>query len=603
MSTKDIRRYSIETFLESTDYQGASFSPDNRSILVSSDETGIFNTYLIPVDGGEAQQLTHSDDNAIFAVSTFPGDDRILYTSDEGGNERNHLYVCTADGDVNDLTPGETLKAGFLDWSWDQRTLLVLTNERNPRYFDLYEIACDGYGRQLLYQNEAGYDPVALSPDRQSVLLAKPDSNQNSDIYLYDRKTGTLRHLTPHEGDVRHLPLTFTPDGTALLYLTNAGDEFLYLIRYDLATNEHTVLLKADWDVGGARFSKQGTYLIVTINNDARTELRLYRWPELELVTLPDMEGAGFSSVVLSWDERKLAFYSEASSSPRDLYVCDVGATTAKRLTRALNPAIDPAHLVPGCVVRFASYDGVEIPGILYTPHTASAGNKGPAVLWVHGGPGGQSRLVWNPLIQYLVNHDYVVYAINNRGSSGYGKTFFQMDDRKHGDADLDDCVASKGMLVETGVVAPDRIGITGQSYGGYMVLAALAFRPRAFALGVDMFGISNWVRTLRSIPPWWESMRKALYTEIGDPDDGTFLHDKSPLFFAEQIERPLMVLQGANDPRVLKEESDEIVAAVKANSVPVEYVLFTDEGHGFVKRENQIRGYEAMKQFLERHL
>jgi dipeptidyl aminopeptidase/acylaminoacyl peptidase len=274
------------------------------------------------------------------------------------------------------------------------------------------------------------------------------------------------------------------------------------------------------------------------------------------------------------------------------------------QLTRSLNARIVPQHLVDGEVVRFASYDGVEIPGVLYRPHQASVDAKAPALVLVHGGPGGQSRVAYSDVVQFLVNHGYVVYAINNRGSSGYGKTFFAMDDRKHGEADLGDVVASKQMLIETGYVDPERVGIMGGSYGGYMVAAALAFQPDVFDVGVDIFGVTNWIRTLESIPPWWEAQRTALYTELGDPaTDRERLHRISPLFHAHNIVRPLIVLQGANDPRVLKVESDELVEAVRANGVPVEYVVFDDEGHGFLKKENEIRGYKAILDFLETHL
>ena len=224
-------------------------------------------------------------------------------------------------------------------------------------------------------------------------------------------------------------------------------------------------------------------------------------------------------------------------------------------------------------------------------------------MVWVHGGPGGQSRIGYQPLIQYLANHGYAVYAINNRGSSGYGKTFNHLDDQKHGTDDLDDCVESKEMLIETNYVDPEKIAIIGGSYGGYMTLAALTYRPEEFAAGVDLFGISNWVRTLESIPPWWESARKYLENEMGPFDDMEFFQAKSPLFHADNIKRPLMVLQGANDPRVIKEESDDIVEAVRQNNVPVEYLIFEDEGHGFVKKENQIEAYAAILGFLDQYV
>ncbi len=276
-----------------------------------------------------------------------------------------------------------------------------------------------------------------------------------------------------------------------------------------------------------------------------------------------------------------------------------------KKLTNTLNPEINPDQLVEGKVVRYKSFDGLEIPAIYYQPKTATADSQVPGLVWVHGGPGGQSRLNYFALIQFLVNHGYAILAVNNRGSSGYGKTFFHLDDQNHGDEDLKDCVAGKEFLASTGVVDMERIGIIGGSYGGYMVMAALAFEPDAFNVGVNIFGVTNWIRTLRSIPPHWESFKEALYKEMGDPysEDSVRLYKISPLFHAQNVTKPLMVLQGANDIRVLQVESDEIVEAVKANDVPVEYVIFDDEGHGFRKKENEIEGYGKIGEFLDKYL
>jgi dipeptidyl aminopeptidase/acylaminoacyl peptidase len=240
----------------------------------------------------------------------------------------------------------------------------------------------------------------------------------------------------------------------------------------------------------------------------------------------------------------------------------------------------------------------------LWKPHQATPTTKAPALVYVHGGPGGQTTPAYNALVQFLANHGYVVLGINNRGSSGYGKTFFAADDKKHGREPLWDCVDGKTYLQTLSYVDPDRIGIIGGSYGGYMVLAALAFQPDEFKTGVDLFGVANWIRTLESIPPYWEAQRKALYAELGDPvADRKMLEEVSPLLHANLIRKPLIVLQGANDPRVLKVESDEIVAAVKKNGVPVEYIIFPDEGHGFTKKKNQIEGYTAVLRFLDQYL
>ncbi|HEV8160096.1 MAG TPA: prolyl oligopeptidase family serine peptidase [Pyrinomonadaceae bacterium] len=274
------------------------------------------------------------------------------------------------------------------------------------------------------------------------------------------------------------------------------------------------------------------------------------------------------------------------------------------KLTDSLNPQINRDDLVEAEVIRYKSFDGMEIPSILYKPHQASAQKKAPALVWVHGGPGGQTRTNYSAQMQYLANQGYVILGVNNRGSSGYGKTFFTSDDGKHGREPLWDCIEAKKYLKSLGYVDENKIGIIGGSYGGYMVLAALAFKPEEFAVGVDIFGVSNWVRTLQSIPPYWESFRKSLYKEIGNPEtDLALLKEISPLFHADKIKKPLIVLQGANDPRVIKPESDEIVEAVKKNGGVVEYVVFDNEGHGFTKKVNEIRAYKAIADFLDKHL
>jgi dipeptidyl aminopeptidase/acylaminoacyl peptidase len=264
------------------------------------------------------------------------------------------------------------------------------------------------------------------------------------------------------------------------------------------------------------------------------------------------------------------------------------------------------ADLVAGQVVHFKSYDGVSVPGVLYVPHDAKKGAPGPAIVFVHGGPGDESEVGYKASTQFYVNRGYVVFEINNRGSRGSGKSFYHMDDRKHGDADLDDVVAAKKMLAETGYVDPAKVAIMGQSYGGYMVLAGLAFRPEAFAAGIDLYGVSNWVRLLPNTPPWWEDLRRLLSAEMGDwtkPEDLQYLKDISPAFHADRIVRPLMVLQGKNDPRVLPVESEDIIAQVKAKGVPTQYVLFPDEGHGFRKKANQVAAYEAILAFLDKYV
>ncbi len=399
-------------------------------------------------------------------------------------------------------------------------------------------------------------------------------------------------------------PAAFDPASKYLYYLTNDKGEYTMLRRYSLADGTHEDVEKANWDIVSSTFSQKGRYRVTAINEDGRTFLKVVETATGKAVQLPTIPDGGVSGIVIARSESRMALYVNGDRSPNDLYVLQIGGTNAARLTNSLNPSIDSADLVTSDVVRFKARDGMTIPNILYKPYQATAASKAPALVWVHGGPGGQTTRGYSSVIQYLVNHGYVVLGINNRGSSGYGKTFFAADDRKHGREPLWDCVDAKKYLSSLPYVDPNRVGIIGGSYGGYMVLAALAFQPDAFDAGVDIFGVSNWVRTLESIPSWWEAQRKALYAEIGDlQTDAQMLRDVSPVFHADKIRKPLLVLQGANDPRVIKPESDDIVAAVKKNGVPVEYIVFADEGHGFSKKKNQIEGYGAMLKFLDQYL
>ena len=595
--------YSVADFYRSTRFAGASWSPDRRRLLVSSNQTGIWNAYSVPVAGGAATPLSTSTTNSVFASAYFPNDERILYTSDEGGNELTHLYVRTPDGSTRDLTPGAKLKADFLGFAGDDLSFFVSTNERDARYFDVYAYSAADCKRTLLYRNDKGYALGAISRDARYLAVVKSRTTSDADIYLVDRRTGTTKNITKHSGSVNNAPADFSPDGRRLLFVSDAGREFASLRSFDVATGATATVYEQPWDVLGADYSKGGRYLTVYVNDDSRNAARILDAKTFAPVPLQAMPQGLVRGVSISPNDSAFAFYATDGSVPNELYVTSFGATP-RRLTNALDERIHRRDLVVPTVTRFTSYDGVTVPGVLYRPHQASPAAKAPAVVLVHGGPGGQAQVGYSALVQSLVNHGYVVFDINNRGSSGYGKTFYAMDDRKHGEADLGDVIASKRLLIETGYVDSARIGIMGGSYGGYMTLAAVTLQPDAFKTGVDLFGISNWSRTLTNIPPWWAAFREALYAEMGDPKtDSVRLHRISPLFHASRITAPLMVLQGANDPRVLKVESDEIVAAARRNGVPVEYVVFPDEGHGFLKKENEISGYSKVIAFLDTYL
>lgn len=603
--------YSIAQFMDIVQITGGAFSPDDRKIMISSKATGIFNAVEIDIESGVEKPLTSSTDNAIYGLSYFPGDERIVYTSDQGGNEINHLFVRDLDGSVVDLIKDSTAKATFVGWSYNRKLMYYVSNSRDKRFFDLYNVQVQSgekniYPSTLLYRNEKGLNPQAISNDDRYIALSETITTNNSNMYLLDVQTGKTQLLSAHDGDVSYNPQYFSLDGQKLFYTTNEGSEFAYLASYDIATGEKQKVEEANWDIMSAGISRTGKFRYVVINNDARTEIRIYDEPAGgKLLSIPGLPEGDITGIKFSDSEKMMSFYVSSSKSPSNLFVYNIETGVVKQLTNTMSKEINPDDLVAGEVIRFKSFDGMEIPCLLYRPKGLAEGEKVPALLWIHGGPGGQTRLNYSAALQHLVNHGYAVLAVNNRGSSGYGKTFYAADDRKHGNEDLRDCVEAKNWLATQSYIDADKIGIYGGSYGGYMVMAALAFTPEEFKVGVNLFGVTNWIRTLKSIPPWWESNRKALYTELGDPftADSVALYAKSPLFHAEKITKPFIVLQGSNDPRVLQVESDEIVAAAKKNGVPVEYVIFPDEGHGFVKKENNIKASEEVLKFLDKYL
>ena len=600
---KEVKQYTIEQFMNTISIGGSSFSFDESKILFSSNESGIYNLYEISIEGGEQIQLTNREETS-YAISYFPSDDRVLLRSDKGGNEINHIYLRDEEGIISDLIPFDSARVNFLGWSYDRESFFFSSNKRDARFDDYFEMNLASMEYEMIYENLEGYNISTISNDKNLFAFTKTITTTNNNMYLYNRETKELKLLSEHEGEITYRPVDFSSDGKELYFLTDKNSEFTYLAKIDLETEKIEKIYDAGWDIMYAYHSYNGKYRVIGINCDSKTVIKIFDTASGEEIELPKFDNLNISSVNISQSENYMGFYASSSISSSNLYILNLETNEYKQLTNTLNPEINPDDLVTSKVVRYKSFDGLEIPAVLYIPHQASEKNKVPALVHVHGGPGGQARVGYRSTIQYLVNHGYAIIDVNNRGSSGYGKTFYSLDDRKHGDHDLKDCIYAKTFLEETGVVDPDKIGIMGGSYGGYMVAAAMTFTPEEFEVGVNIFGVTNWLRTLKSIPAWWEDFRNALYKEMGNPyEDSVYLYNISPLFHADKIQKPFMVLQGANDPRVLQVESDEIVEKARANGVPVEYVIFEDEGHGFRKKDNQIESNKKILEFLDKYL
>ena len=599
---REIGTYSIAQFMDNETVFGDSFSQDNSKLLVTSNRSGIFNIYTVPVSGGEFKPITDSDSSSVYAISYFPEDERILFRMDDNGDEVFKLYVKNEDS-IQRLTPAENARAIFYTWAKDDKSFYYASNQRDNRFMDLYKMDIETFTPKLLYENNEGYEVSAISNDGNYLALSKALNTNDSDLFLYNLKNEDLTKINQEQS--ANAAQDFSEDDSFLYYTTDAGSEFSYLMKYDIANKTSEKVLEKEWDIMGMGFSKNGKYRVIYVNEDAVNVVEVQDTETGENLELPNFENEFITGIGFSKDEKMAVLNVGGSHTPTNLYVYNLETKEVMKLTDVLNEEIAQEDLVEAEIIRYDSFDGLEIPAVYYKPLNASEANKVPALVWVHGGPGGQSRQNFSSFIQYLVNHGYAVLAVNNRGSSGYGKTFYQMDDQKHGEEDLKDVIEGKNWLAQQKDIDGEKIGIIGGSYGGFMTMAALTFAPDEFDVGVNLFGVTNWIRTLKSIPPWWESFKDALYLEMGDPfsQDSIRLKKISPLFHTENVTKPLLVLQGSQDPRVLKVESDEIVEGVQKSGVPVEYVLFEDEGHGFVKKENQIEAYERTLQFLDKYL
>lgn len=599
------KQFAIEQLYDNLAINAADFSADETKILVTNNKTGIYNVYELNTVDTSQKPLTGSLKESFFAEAYLPNTSDFIYSADKGGDENSHLYlVKQGTQEAQDITNWAKSSNSLFGWSADKTAMYVSTNKRDPKYFDLVKMDIGKWQPTLLFKNDSGLTPSAISKSERYIALDKSITTDKNELYLYDGVSKTTKKIS-NDNEATWRAMAFEQNDSIMYYVTNDGNEFSYLVRYNIQTGKADKVYESKWDVAFMNLSENEKYHTIFINEDGKNKVILFDHATNTPISFPEIKDGDVLNVNISNSEKRMLLTIGSSTSPPNLYLYNVENKELKQLTSTLNKAIDQNDLVKAEVVRFKSFDGKEIPAIYYKPLQASKQNKVGALVWVHGGPGGQSRVGFSNSIQYLVNHGYAVLAVNNRGSSGYGKSYYKMDNKDHSNGDLKDCIWGKKWLAEQNYIDTSAIGIYGGSYGGCMVLGALAFHPDEFKVGVDLFGVANWIRTLRSIPPYWEANRKALYEELGDPNsaDSVRLKNISPLFNYQKITKPLIVFQGANDVRVLQAESDEIVEGVKKNGVPVEYVLYPDEGHGFVKKENQITTSKRTLEFLDKYL
>ena len=605
--------YDVERYLNVRSAGGASFGPSG-GLAFRMDTTGVSQIWRLDEPAAWPEQLTFYEDRV--TVSAFsPEREELAFGMDEGGNERQQLFRLAADGsEVHPLTDTPAAKHRWGGWSHDGERIAFTSNRRDEAVFDVYVQGRTETGDEarLVREGDGWYTVAGWSPDDTRLAVVEARSNDDQDVHVLDVETGEMEHLTPHEGDVRYGSVTWGPDGEAIYLVTDDESDTLWLGRLDLDAGGIEPVVDGpdgdderaadEWNVDGVAIDHVTGRIVYSRNVDGYTELTVGDVDGIDVETYPSPELPEGVAGGVSFDEgaERFAVTATATDDNANVYVVDVETGAAERWTRAATAGIPRETFVSPELIRYESFDGLEVPAFLSTPRRAAFDPPYPVVVDVHGGPESQRRPGFSPITQYFLNNGYAVFEPNVRGSTGYGKAYTRLDDgRRRMDA-VADVKAGVEWLGDRETIDPDRVVAMGGSYGGFVVLAALAEYPDVWAAGVDIVGIANFVTFLENTGEWRRELREAEYGSLAE--DREFLAEISPVNNVEAIRAPLIVLHGANDPRVPVDEAEQI-AREAGEHVPVEKLIFEDEGHGFSKLENRIEAYRSIVSFLEEHV
>ena len=594
----------IERYLNVRSAYGASFSPDGTLAFLLS-TTGTPQVWTLTEPGAWPDQRTFDDERVTFA-SFSPEREELVFGMDEGGNERAQLFHLDANGGVTGLTNRPDAKHHWGGWSHDGEHFAFASNRRDESVFDIYTQARDETGEAAtrVYEGDGWFGVAGFSPDDGRLLVTEAHSGFDQDLYVLDRESGEMDHVTPHEGKVRYMNTTWAPTGDALYVVTDRDSDTLSLARLDLQSLELETVVEGDgWNVEGFMLDEDTGTVVYARNVDGYTDLtvgRLAGETDIEEFPTPVLPDGVAGGIAFDADAERFAVTVTSPRENANVHVVDVRTGETERWTHASRAGLPRERFRGSDLVRYETFDGREIPAFFSLPENSTAGET-PVVIDIHGGPESQRRPSFNAVVQYLLDAGYAVFEPNVRGSTGYGKAYTHLDDRDRRMDAVADIESGVEWLTAQEAVDPERIAVMGGSYGGFMTLAALTEYPDSFAAGVDIVGIADFTTFLENTGPWRRALREAEYGSL--EDDRALLESISPINRVERIDAPLFVLHGANDPRVPVGEAEQITERLEERDVPVEQMVFDDEGHGIVKRENRIEAYTAIAEFLAEHV
>ena len=595
----------LRDFFRNPEQTGHQLSEDGKYLAWLAPYERRLNVFLRPLAGGETVRVTSETARSI-AGYTFKGD-RIIYGKDFGGDENFHIVsVDFKGGDLKDLTPGEKVRANLVDFLYDDPDQLILShNRRDTKVFDVFRVNVKTGEEKLIAQNPGNI--TGWETDHAGKLRAATTSDGVNTSLLYrEREEDPFKPILTTSFKETVNPAFFTFDNQKMYVRSNRGRDKIAIFVFDPKTAKEGEMLfeHPDVDVTGLTFSRKRKVL-TTVSYTTWKRQRKFLDAETEAI-FKDLEAKlpGYEVNIASTNraEDKFIVATSGDKSRGQRYLYDK-ATKKLDLLADVSPWLPASELADMKPIQYKSRDGLTIHGYLTLPKGVPAKNL-PVVVNVHGGPWARDNWGFNPEVQFLANRGYAVFQPNFRGSTGYGRKFWEASFKQWGRAMQDDITDGVQWLIKDGVADPKRVAIYGGSYGGYATLAGVAFTPDLYAAAVDYVGVANLLTFMKTIPPYWKPYLEMFQEMVGDMEkDKAMLEAASPVNHADKIKTPLFIAQGAKDPRVNKAESDQMVEALKKRGVAVQYMVKDNEGHGFSNEENRFEFYEAMEKFLSQHI